>query len=336
MDRRKDQSGGTEFGKEKRFTKIFFATDAHGSEVTFRKFLSAGKYYQADVVMLCGDLTGKMLVPIVRRSDGGYVSRLFGQEQKAETELQLKAMEEKIADAGYYSYRTEEDGAQELRADPEKTDKTLKKLMLERLERWVRSAEEHYKDSGIRCIMTGGNDDPLEIESILNSSGCIMNSDGRVVRIDDDHEMITVGHANITPWKCPRDVTEEKLEEMIENVASKVEDIETCVFNLHAPPKDSKIDTAFKLDDSIYPPRLVKEAGQPVLVGVGSSAARKAIEKYQPQLGLHGHIHESRGVAKIGRTLCVNPGSEYGEGVLRGAIVNVSKAKVLSYQLTSG
>lgn len=298
--------------------------------------MNAGRYYEADVVILSGDLTGKMLVPIVRSSHGDYFSRLFGQEQRAETEEQLKSMEEKIADAGYYSFRTDEDGAEELHADPEKTNEMFKKLMLERLERWVRSAEEHYENSGIKCIMTGGNDDPLEIESILNSSSSIINSDGRVVRIDGDHEMMTVGHANVTPWKCPRDVTEEKLEEMIENVVSKVEDIETCVFNLHAPPRDSKIDTAFKLDDSIYPPTLVREAGQPVLVGVGSSSVRKAIEKYQPLLGLHGHIHESRGVAKIGRTLCVNPGSEYGEGVLRGAIVNISKAKGLSYQLTSG
>jgi len=65
-------------------------------------------------------------------------------------------------------------------------------------------------------------------------------------------------------------------------------------------------------------------------------AVREAIEKYKPLLGLHGHIHESRGVVNIGRTLCINPGSEYGEGIIRGAIVDLAKDKVLSYQLTSG
>ena len=60
------------------------------------------------------------------------------------------------------------------------------------------------------------------------------------------------------------------------------------------------------------------------MASVGSIAVRAAIEKYQPLLGLHGHIHESRSAQKIGRTLCINPGSEYGEGVLRGILLELS------------
>jgi Icc-related predicted phosphoesterase len=323
-------------GKEKNFTRLFFVTDIHGSEVTFRKFLSAGEYYEADVVMLCGDLTGKMLVTVVEGSDGTYTSWLFGQEQKAQDEKGLRTMEEKISDAGYYPFRTDDDGMIELKSHPEKADELFKRLMLERLDRWVKMAGEHYRDSGIKCVITGGNDDPLEIESVLNSSNYVMNSDNKLMKLDDSHEMITVGQANVTPWKCPRDVSEETLKRIIENLATGVQDMKNCVFNLHAPPKDSTIDTALKLDDSVYPPRPVTKGGQPVSAGAGSSVVRESIEKYQPLLGLHGHIHESRGVTKIGRTLCINPGSEYGEGILRGAIVNIAKSKVLSHQLTSG
>jgi Icc-related predicted phosphoesterase len=224
----------------------------------------------------------------------------------------------------------------ELQAEPAKVGEIFKRLMLERLARWVRAAEEHYRDSGIKCIMTGGNDDLPEVDSVLDSSNYVINSDRKVVRLTDAYEMLTIGESNMTPWKCPRDVSEEKLGELINSLASKAENIQNCIFNLHVPPKDSTLDTAMMLDSSVDPPKVAMKGGQPVTAGVGSTAVRECIEKYQPLLGLHGHIHESRGVVNVGRTVCVNPGSEYGEGILRGAIVNLAKDKVLSYQLTSG
>jgi Icc-related predicted phosphoesterase len=69
---------------------------------------------------------------------------------------------------------------------------------------------------------------------------------------------------------------------------------------------------------------------------VGSTAVRAAIEEHQPLLSLHGHIHESGGAVRIGRTLAINAGSEYGEGVLRGVLVTVGGGKVLRYQATTG
>jgi len=319
-----------------KFTRVFYVTDVHGSERTFRKFLNAGKYYEADVVMLCGDITGKMMVPIVEHSDGSYTCKLFGQEQHAGAKEELGKLEEKISNAGFYGYRTDEKTMKELQSDPEKVQHIFKQLMLERVGKWVRTAAEHYRASGIKCIMSAGNDDLPDVEPVLSSSDYVVNSEHRLIRLDDNHEMITVGEANITPWNCPRDVPEEALKELIDGLASKAENVENSVFNLHAPPKDSTLDTAYMLDNSVDPPKIVTKGGQPVTMGVGSTAVREAIEKYRPVLGLHGHIHESRGVVNLGRTLCVNPGSEYGEGILRGAIVNLAKDKVLSYQLTSG
>ena len=322
--------------KEKKFYKIFFTTDVHGSERTFRKLLTAGKLYEADAVMLCGDITGKMMVPIVKSPDGTYTGRLFGLEEKVTTEEELKKLEEKICNMGFYPYHTNPDGMKEMQAEPARVSEIFKKLMLERLALWVKEVEQHYRDSGIKCIMTGGNDDLPEVDSVLDSSNYVINADRKIIRLTDEYEMMTVGEANMTPWKCPRDVTEEKLKELIENLASKVENMQNCIFNLHAPPIGSTLDTAMMLDTSVDPPKILMKGGQPVSAGVGSTAVREAIEKYQPLLGLHGHIHESRGVVKIERTVCVNPGSEYGEGILRGVIVNLAKDKVLSYQLTSG
>jgi Icc-related predicted phosphoesterase len=298
--------------------------------------LTAGKYYEADIVLMCGDITGKMLVPIVKGSDGVHKSRLFGQQHDAKTDTELTKLEETISNAGYYPYRTDEETFRQMQADPAKVDEIFKRLMLERLDQWVKMAEEHYRGTGMKCMMSPGNDDIYEIDSVLNSSNYVTNCEHKVVRLDDDHEMITVGEVNITPWKCPRDVTEEELKGMIDALAGKVERIENCVFNLHAPPKDAVIDTAFQLDTSVDPPKIVTQGGQPMTAGVGSTAVRESVEMYKPLLGLHGHIHEARGVINLGRTLCINPGSEYGEGILRGAIVNLAKDKVLSYQLTSG
>ena len=322
--------------KEKKFYKIFFTTDVHGSERTFRKFLTAGKMYEADVVMLCGDITGKMMVPIVKLPDGAYAGRLFGVEEKFTKDEELKNFEEKICNMGFYPYHTDPDGMKELQAEPAKVNALFKKLMLERLTLWVREVEQHYRESGIKCIMTGGNDDLPEVDSVLNSSDYVINAEHKTVRLTDEYEMITVGESNMTPWKCPRDVTEEKLKEFIENLTGKVENMQNCIFNLHCPPIDSTLDTAKLLDTSVDPPKMLIRGGQPVSAGVGSKVVRESIEKYQPLLGLHGHIHESRGLAKIGRTVCINPGSEYGEGILRGVIVNLAKGKVLSYQFTSG
>jgi Icc-related predicted phosphoesterase len=322
--------------KKKKYFSIFFVTDVHGSEMTFRKFLSAGEYYEADVVMCCGDITGKMVVPIVKGSDGVYISKLFGQEQRSTTEQELTKLEETISNTGYYPYRTDEDGKKQLQEDPKKIDELFRKLMFERLQGWMKLAEDKYRDTGIKCIMTAGNDDLPEIEPILNSSDFVVNAEHKVIRLDENHEMVTIGEVNITPWKCPRDVSEEQLRGLIDELAAKTENVQNSIFNLHAPPVGSTLDTAYKLDSSVDPPRVVTQAGQPVTMGVGSVAVREAIEKYQPLVGLHGHIHESRSIANLGRTMCINPGSEYSEGILRGVIVNLSKDKVLSYQLTSG
>ncbi|MBI3761093.1 MAG: metallophosphoesterase, partial [Chloroflexi bacterium] len=222
--------------------------------------------------------------------------------------------------------------------DPAAVEALFKELARKRLEEWIDLAETRLKDTGIRCFVTGGNDDYPDVVDVLyrESAQCIFGCENKVVQVDDDHTMISQGFSTPTPWHTPREVTDEQLGEMIEKMIGRTGDIKHCIFNFHDPPVDSTLDTCPMLDWNTDPPSQIVRGGQVVLFGAGSTSVRKAIEHHQPMLGLHGHIHESPGVIKIGRTTCINPGSEYGEGILRGALVNVRDGEVASYQLVTG
>jgi Icc-related predicted phosphoesterase len=313
-------------------TRIFFASDLHGSERVFMKFINAPKYYDADALILGGDVTGKVVIPIVENPNGSYSARFMGQEFTVKSSKELEELSKRIRYTGYYPLVTNQQEAEELSASKEKLNEVFLQLMTETVKSWVNIAEERLKNSGVKCYIMPGNDDRPEIGEILSesSSDQIVNPEGKVVNLDDGHEMISLGLSNITPWNAPRDVPEEVLEEKLEQMTSSVQHMENCVFNLHCPPFDSGLDSAPKLDKD-HKPGIDTE-----LTPVGSVAVRQAIDKFQPLLGLHGHIHESRGIRKIGRTICINPGSEYTEGYLRGALVAFDGSKVKTFMLTSG
>lgn len=314
-------------------TRIFYATDVHGSEATYRKFLNASKIYRVDVAILGGDLTGKMIVPVIKK-DNYWRAKYYGTEHIAKNEEELAKLKRLIRDGGYYPYITTEEEFNELQQHPEKVDEIFKQLVLDVLKDWVKLAEERLKPEGIKLFMTGGNDDIQEISDILQSSDYIIDPEGTVVWIDDYHEMVSTGYSNPTPWNCPRDIPEEELEKKIEAMCSQVENMPNAIFNFHVPPYDvPPLDYAPYLDEDLRPK--VDGSGFK-MVPVGSKAVRKAIEKYQPLLGLHGHIHEGKGAIKVGRTLCINPGSEYGEGILRGVLITLEKDKIKDYTFTSG
>ncbi|HYW01603.1 MAG TPA: hypothetical protein VE862_09045 [Candidatus Acidoferrum sp.] len=320
---------------DKKFTKIFFATDLHGSGKCYEKILSAAKFYKVDVLVLGGDMTGKMLVPIVDYGNGTFKADYIGEKTLHNLD-EVKSLEREITDSGYYPYPCSKGEMDELTASKEKVDKVFMNVMKDALLRWVDRAEPFLSDLGVTCYLTGGNDDYQEIVDAVQDTPHVKNADHRVLKIDELHEMVNLGWSNPTPWKCPRDHTEEELEAMMEKLVSSVSDKENCVFNVHVPPINCGLDTVPKLDDSVYPPKPVIDKGQAVMIGAGSTSVRRAIEKYQPLVDLCGHIHESRGTTRIGRTLVLNPGSEYPEGTLRGAIVNIGDKKILSFQLTSG
>ncbi len=315
-------------------TRIFFTTDTHGSDTVFVKFLNAAKYYKANVIILGGDITGKMIVPIVELPGGTYQAYYLGSERSMNTKDELKKFEKLLHSSGYYVFQTNESQMQEFKADPKKIDELFLKLMLERVQKWVEMADQRLQGAGVKCFIQPGNDDRYEIDEVLKRSQTVINPEGTIQEIDENHEMISTGHSNMTPWRCPRDVSEEELEKRIEGMASQLKNPGSSIFCFHVPPYNTLLDTAPVLDENLKPQM---EPGGGFKMGpAGSTSVKKAIEKYQPLLGLHGHIHESRASAKIGNTLCLNPGSEYGEGVLRGAVIELDKTKVKDYAFTSG
>ena len=314
-------------------TRIFFTSDVHGSDVCFMKFINAAKVYQAHVLILGGDVTGKMIVPIVRQPDGTYFSEFLGSTQILKTKEERDNLEKNIRNGGYYPYMTNPDEMERLSNDKKLQDELFSRVMVDGVKRWVQVAEERLKGTSTKCYISPGNDDRFNIDEVLKSSSLILYSEDQTVWIDEEHEMITTAWTNPTPWKSPRETTEEKLAEIIERMTSKVQRMESCIFNLHCPPHNTTIDVAPELDETLKP----KISGSSVsMVHVGSVAVRQAIEKNQPLLGIHGHIHESRGFVKIGRTVCINPGSDYGQGILRGAVINLDEKGIKSYMLIQG
>jgi uncharacterized protein len=313
-------------------SRVYFITDVHGSSKCFRKFLNAAKFYKADVLILGGDITGKVMTPIVE-SEGRFSCSYQGAELSMTSKEEVEEFRKKAAESGTYTHVMSLQEFSELEADPAKVKALFAKLMAERVREWMALAEERLGKTSVKCFISPGNDDIYEIDSALNSSSYVVNPEERVVEIDGEHEMITSGTTNHTPWNSPREVDEDVLAKKISEMADKVRNMKSAVFNIHVPPIDTPIDKAPRIDENL---KIVVKAGNVEMISAGSSACRAAIMKYQPLLGLHGHIHESRGIVKLGRTMCANPGSEYTEGILRGFLADLDGEKVKSYLLTSG
>ena len=222
---------------------------------------------------------------------------------------------------------------EELEADPSKVNALFSEVMTDTVKRWINLAEERFRGSPIKCFISPGNDDHFDLDPILSSSDVVINPEGQVVDLDGIHTMVSCGYANMTPWHCPRDIEEDELRVRLQAMLDKVKDPSRCILNFHAPPYDTTLDSAPQLDANLNP---VMIGGQESIIPVGSKAVREIIEKYQPLVGLHGHIHECRGAVEIGKTVCMNPGSEYSEGILRGVLVNISDGSLLSYQFVAG
>jgi Icc-related predicted phosphoesterase len=312
--------------------RIFYASDVHGSDRCFRKFLGARRFYSADALVIGGDITGKAIVPLVRTGPDETRATFLGTDHVLGGEEEVRALEQRIADTGYYSHRCTPEEEAELRDDPQALHDLFVAKIVERVEGWMALADERLD---VPCFINAGNDDPPEIDAAIDASERVEFLEGRVVRMPAGIELASCGYANRTPWNCPRDVEESELAQRLAAVVEQVEDPSWAMFNFHCPPYDSQIDLGPRLDEEM---RLRQTAGGIEMHPVGSTACREVIERYQPLVGLHGHLHESRGTVKIGRTVCVNPGSEYTEGVLRGAIIDVHerKRKIRNCVLTSG
>lgn len=311
--------------------KIFFATDIHGSETCWRKFLNAAAFYKADMVILGGDVTGKVMIPIVAHN-GYWLVTVRGEQKRLETLEEVAEVERQIRARGSYPAIVSPDELRHLSAEEGAVDRRFSQEMMRSLDRWLDMADDKLRGGKIGCILNGGNDDIFEIDQLIESSPCVTFGEGKVLDLDG-FSMISTGWTNPTPWDTFREAPEEDLARRIEAVANQIPDMGRAIFNFHAPPYGTGLDEAPALDENLRPTH-----GGAVMKAVGSTAVRDAINKHQPLLSVHGHIHESRGIKKMGRTLALNPGSVYGDGVLQGAVIELDpkKAKVSRYLLVNG
>jgi uncharacterized protein len=309
--------------------KIFFATDLHGSEVCWRKFLNAAKFYDCDVLICGGDMTGKAIIPIVE--ENGHFTYALGGDHQQVSASQVPEVEAQIRRKGYYPLRATPNQVEELESDATKRASTFRTVMLDGVERWMNLAAEKLEGTGVRCFVCPGNDDEFEVDDVVKQAKAVELGEGRLVDIDG-FTMISSGWSNPTPWNTHREESEEKLAERIDAMASKLTDMSKAIFNLHCPPYKSGLDEAPAIDADL---KLMH--GGRALRPVGSKAVRDAIDRYQPLLSLHGHIHESKGAITLGKTLSINPGSAYEEGMLMAAIIGLDAKKgIKSYQLVNG
>lgn len=311
-------------------TKLFYASDIHGSERCFLKFLNAAKFYQATVLVMGGDITGKVVVPLIQRSTS-YEAKFLGQQHVAHSNEEIESLEKAIRFNGFYPVRMVQDEYDWVAADITRQEQLFEKLVVESLYRWLEMAETRLKGLGVRCYVNPGNDDEWIVDKVLGEGQFVENHDGQVVDIDDTHEMLVVGYSNTTPFNSPREMSEDDLLSHMSELSKKLKNPRQAIFTLHAPPYGTGLDNAPLLRDK----EVVTKGGHTVMTPVGSTAVRSVIESEQPLLGLHGHVHESRGAKKLGRTLCLNPGSEYSEGILHGALISLGKDKVLGHQLVT-
>jgi len=310
-------------------TKIFFCTDVHGSTRCWRKLVSAADFYKVDTVILGGDMTGKAVVPVVAQKDGTFTSTFLGRKWVLKSTEEVDQQKKLIVDAGMYVFECNADDLQKFTGRTDLVDAIFKEMVIERVREWIKIAEVNLKPKNQRIIVAPGNDDAEYVDEVLAESDVIVNAEGRILEINGGYEMVSSGWSNPTPWHTPRECSEEELKNKIEAMAPNIRDSERSIFNLHVPPIGSGLDTAPKLKENL-------EIDLKGSVEAGSIAVLDAIKKYQPVLGLHGHIHEITAERRIGRTLCINPGSHYTEGILNGVVVTLDGKKVKSSIFTTG
>lgn len=311
--------------------RLYYASDVHGSDVCWRKFLNAARFYDVGTLIMGGDLCGKALAPVVQNGSG-WKMPLAGEQRHAGTEEELEELEKLVRQSGFYPRRMTQSEFVRISEDPAALTAMFEQAMVEGLRGWMELASERLSKSGATAYVMPGNDDPWAIDSVLENQDHVVACDDRVIAIDG-HELLSLGWSNETPWHTDRELDEEQLYDRIKRLAEQLTDPGSAIFNLHAPPFASGLDTAPELDATLKP---VLVGGQPKEIPVGSTAVRELIEEYQPALALHGHIHESRGIVEIGRTVCINPGSNYSTGRIDGAVVELDNKSVRNKHLVSG
>jgi len=316
-----------------KLTRILYGSDFHGSEAVFRKFIASSLQYQASVLIVGGDVTGKAMVPVIHQGNGKYVGSWFGKDETATTPDELETVKKNISKVGFYPIVLDKDEAEELESSPDKMAARFEHEMCQRVREWMTLAEEKLGPQKSTLYFMPGNDDLPSIDAVIQEFKTIRNPDMAHFEIDGGYEIVGLSNANMTPWVCARDIEEDELAKKLDLLTGMIQNPERTIAVLHVPPYGTGLDTCPDLDKNL---KIITSGGQVVMKAAGSTAVKAFIDKVQPMLSLHGHIHESPGHVHIGRTLAINAGSEYAEAIMKAAIVNLENGKVKGHLLISG
>jgi hypothetical protein len=313
--------------------RITFVSDLQASKKCYIKLLNSVNYYKSDVLIAGADITGKFLIPVVKGAEGYTYTYRGNRNTVSEEKLQVTL--DALRGDGIYAAVVTQEEFDELSRDPSKVDKLFLESMKNTLAEWAELARQRLAGKNLQLILNFGNDDRMELDAFARTieNDYFVFSEDRKFTLGNEYTVVSTGYANVTPWNAPRDISEDELEKRIDEKVSDIRDFEKVIFNFHCPPLDTVLDKAPRLGADNKP---IATGGHMQMESVGSSAVRKALEKYQPLLGLHGHIHESRGFTKIGRTVCLNPGSEYHNGVLKLCIITLDGSKVKDHIFLDG
>lgn len=313
--------------------RLIFASDIHGSRDAYLKLLNSLNYYDANAIVIGGDITGKFVLPIIRYGTD-YVTTYNGVRVTfGQSDLDQKINAYKSE--GVYPAVLSKDEYDEVANNEKKRDELFLELMKSTLQEWAQLAEDRLSPKRVPLYFNFGNDDREDLDEFtksLQNDNFVLAGD-RVISLGDEYPMISSGYANKTPWNAPRDLSEEEFLLKLRQEASKVSDYMKAIFNVHCPPYNTALDKAMKLQAD---GKIAAAGGHVQYTSVGSTAVRTILEECQPLLGLHGHIHESRGLSKIGRTVCINPGSEYHHGILRFCLIALEGKKVQGHLFLDG
>src|ERR1700733_7699019 len=165
-------------------TRLFFATDIHGSEPCFRKFINAGNFYRCQYLILGGDITGKQIVPITRHPDGPFSARRRDQRFDTVDEPELAEVKRLIRVGGDYPVVGSEDEVAELR-DPACLERRFRKIVYDSVVDWVTFADEFLSGTGQRVFVAPGNDDFFEIDRAFEGSSVVEFVEGKSLELGE-------------------------------------------------------------------------------------------------------------------------------------------------------
>lgn len=307
--------------------RILFTSDLHASYMAFKKFINAAKLYKVDALIIGGDIAGKTLMPIIDLGSGKY-----NVDDKVISSSELNTIIERFKDEGTYYVILSKNEFEEVSKNKKMQDELFKEAMINTVREWIKISEERLKDYRIPIFVNLGNDDPEYLFDVLKEGELFKVGEGEVFELNG-YEIVSYGYVNPTPWRTFREKEEEEIYSDLKNITNKITNFSVAIYNFHAPPYNTNLDKAPLLDKNLKP---IIRGGEFVYVHVGSKSVRRIIEETNPLLGLHGHIHESRGFDRINNTLVINPGSEYSNGLLHAALLILEGSSIKAHQFILG